>query len=73
MISPHNRKWTRRSYRIGAWLDRYAPASEVVIDPELAKTLRRDWVNLVHRVSDYRGRDLSDIANLKAPVAAFFA
>src|SRR5262245_55612550 len=72
MISPHHEEWRRRSFRIGAWLDRVAPASEVVIDPELAKTLRQDWVDLVHRVSDRRRRELRDIANLKAPDLAFF-
>jgi hypothetical protein len=68
MISPRHKEWTRRSHRIGAYLDHFAPASEVVIDPELAKTLRQDWVDLVHRVSDRRRKDLLHIANLTAPV-----
>lgn len=67
MISPHHKEWTRRSHRIGAWLDRYAPASEVVIDPQLAKTLRQDWIDLVQRVSERRGRNLRDVATLRTP------
>jgi hypothetical protein len=67
MVSPRHKEWMRRSYRLGAWLDRFAPASEVVIDPELAMTLRQDWVDLVHSVSEHRRRDFHDIANPKAP------
>lgn len=67
MISPHQKGWTRRSHQVGAWIDRYAPASEVVIDAKLAKTLWQDWIDLVHRVSEHRRRDLRDVANLKAP------
>lgn len=68
MLAPRQKDWTRHSFRIGAWFDRFAPASEPVIAPEIAKILRQDWVDLVNRVSDRRRRDLRDIANLKVPV-----
>jgi hypothetical protein len=58
-ISPRHKGWTRLSHRIGAWLDRYAPASEAAIDAGLARDLQQDWIRLVHLVSKLRGRDLT--------------
>jgi hypothetical protein len=49
--------------RLGTRFDQNFAPLQIDLDQDMARELRKDWMTLLRRMSDIRGRDLSVLAD----------